>query len=536
MDTDRTATDFHTVKNKVISFGVAILQVATEHHVQVFRERVGERVVHSHIAAFGVAVFEHRKFGNPHELALLRVAETLDAGDFQTELAHSRSSNLFRTGDEEHHVAALGANSIAQFVELFGREELADLCFHFVVFLDAHPHEALGTVLAHVGGEFINLLAGEVHATLGRDTADLATGGNAVLEHTEVGLCTDFGHVVNFEVEAEVRLVGTVLEHSFCPLHTADVARRFEVPNLAQNFSHELVEHFHDFVLVDERHFDVNLCEFRLTVGAEVFVAEALGNLEVAVHAGNHQKLLVLLRRLRQSVELARVHAGRHEVVACAFRSGLAKARRFDVFKTVGIEEVVDSLEEAALEQQLLLDPRTAEVEVTVLQAEVVVFLALFVWVVDGERGGEGGVQDFELVGLDFDFTRGELFVRVALFAGIDLAGHINYVFVAELFGSLHHVGVVVRVEDDLGLAILVAEVHKNHTTMVAAAIHPTGECYGLANVFFAKLAAVMSTFHVSILEDNFSGQNIAFLSPKGRSTPPKDPCKAYLLTARHRS
>ena len=123
----RTTADFNTVKNKVISFGVAILEVATEHHVQVFRERVGERVVHGHVAAFGVAVFEHREFGNPHEFALLRVAETLDAGDFQAELAHSRSSNLFRTGDEEHHVAALGTDSVAQFVELFHRKELADL-------------------------------------------------------------------------------------------------------------------------------------------------------------------------------------------------------------------------------------------------------------------------------------------------------------------------------------------------------------------------------------------------------------------------
>jgi hypothetical protein len=44
---------------------------------------------------------------------------------------------------------------------------------------------------------------------------------------------------------------------------------------------------------------------------------------------------------------------------------------------------------------------------------------------------------------------------------------------------------------------------------MVTAAIHPTGECYGLANIFLAKLAAVMCTFHGCILEDNFSGVNV---------------------------
>jgi hypothetical protein len=50
---------------------------------------------------------------------------------------------------------------------------------------------------------------------------------------------------------------------------------------------------------------------------------------------------------------------------------------------------------------------------------------------------------------------------------------------------------------------------------MVTAAIHPTGECYDLANIFLAKLAAVMCTFHGCILEDNFSGLNIAFFIGK---------------------
>ena len=38
-------------------------------------------------------------------------------------------------------------------------------------------------------------------------------------------------------------------------------------------------------VVVDERHLDVELGEFGLAVGAEVLVAEAAGNLEIAVEA-----------------------------------------------------------------------------------------------------------------------------------------------------------------------------------------------------------------------------------------------------------
>ena len=51
-----------------------------------------------------------------------------------------------------------------------------------------------------------------------------------------------------------------------------------------------------------------------------------LGDLVVAVEAGDHQQLLEQLRRLRQREELARVHAAGHQVVARAFRRGLASA------------------------------------------------------------------------------------------------------------------------------------------------------------------------------------------------------------------
>ena len=71
-------------------------------------------------------------------------------------------------------------------------------------------------------------------------------------------------------------------------------------------------------VLGRERDLDVHLRELGLPVGAQVLVAEALHDLEVAIHARDHQDLLEDLRRLRQRVELARVHAARHQVVARA--------------------------------------------------------------------------------------------------------------------------------------------------------------------------------------------------------------------------
>ena len=67
-----------------------------------------------------------------------------------------------------------------------------------------------------------------------------------------------------------------------------------------------LLEQIADFLLGQERGLAVDLREFGLTVGAQIFVAEALDDLVVAIEARHHQQLLEELRRLRQREELAR--------------------------------------------------------------------------------------------------------------------------------------------------------------------------------------------------------------------------------------
>jgi hypothetical protein len=52
----------------------------------------------------------------------------------------------------------------------------------------------------------------------------------------------------------------------------------------------------HDRRLVEEGGLDIDLGELRLPVGAQILVAEALGDLVVAIKAGHHQQLLEQLR------------------------------------------------------------------------------------------------------------------------------------------------------------------------------------------------------------------------------------------------
>ena len=82
-------------------------------------------------------------------------------------------------------------------------------------------------------------------------------------------------------------------------------------------------------VLLDEAHFEVELVELAgQAVGARILVAEAWRDLEIAVEARDHEQLLVLLRRLRQRVELAGMDARRHQEVARTFRRRSRQDRR----------------------------------------------------------------------------------------------------------------------------------------------------------------------------------------------------------------
>ncbi len=84
-----------------------------------------------------------------------------------------------------------------------------------------------------------------------------------------------------------------------------------------------------NILLLDEAHFQVELVELSWqAVGARVFITETGRDLEVAVEAGDHQQLLILLRSLGESVELAGMDARGDKEVARAFRRGRSQDRR----------------------------------------------------------------------------------------------------------------------------------------------------------------------------------------------------------------
>ena len=126
---------------------------------------------------------------------------------------------------------------------------------------------------------------------------------------------------------------------------------------------------------VDEGHLDVDLGELRLTVGAQVLVAEAARDLVVALDARDHEQLLEELRGLRQRVELAGIHTARHDEVARALRRRLAQDRRLDLHETAVLERLAEALSDAVAQLQRCEHLGTPDVEVALLHARELVGL-----------------------------------------------------------------------------------------------------------------------------------------------------------------
>lgn len=137
------------------------------------------------------------------------------------------------------------------------------------------------------------------------DRALLICGGRKDLE---LGVGKDVGQVDQVHAIAGIGLVGAIGVHGLPVVHATQRRGHLDA-HATEGIGKNLFERAHDIVLVHEGHLDIDLGELGLTVGTQVLVAEALGNLVVALDATDHEQLLQKLRGLRQGVEVARLDA-----------------------------------------------------------------------------------------------------------------------------------------------------------------------------------------------------------------------------------
>jgi hypothetical protein len=166
-----------------------------------------------------------------------------------------------------------------------------------------------------------------------------------------------------------------------------------DVHGLTEELADHAFHHVGEFRLVHEGGLDVELRELRLTIGAQVLVAETAGDLVIAIEPRHHQQLLEELWRLRQGEETAGMGAARDEVVPRAFRRGLGQYWSFCLDETARIQEVAQDPADPAAQAQIVLHRGTPQVHITIAQADVVVEVLL----IEQEGRGLRGIQDDDL-------------------------------------------------------------------------------------------------------------------------------------------
>ena len=248
----------------------------------------------------------------------------------------------------------------------------------------------------------------------------------------------------------------------------------------------------HDLVLVEEGHLQVDLGELGLTVSPQVLVPEAPGNLEIAVKAGQHQQLLILLGGLGQGVELAGVDAAGHQIVPGALGGGLGEDGGLDLQEPVLVKVVPGDLGDLVPGGDGLLHLRAAQIQIAILQAQHVVGLGVLH---DLKGRGLRFGQQAQLGDIDLDVAGGDL-VGLGL-ALPDQTGGSHHILRAEGGGLVKDVLGGAVVKGQLDEAGAVPQVHKDQTAQVPLPLDPAAQGDGLARVGQTQVAAVMAAVEI---------------------------------------
>ena len=267
-------------------------------------------MVHCHEATFFFTPFKHGEVNDPKEGKLIFIAQTEAVTHEEAEFAKLlASAHSVVTAEDEDEVARLRIHLHLEGFENFGSVELIYRTLNATIFAHTSKYQPLSANLLalHKVSEFVKLLACINGATRCADTADVLS----VVKHGKVARALHDVHQFHkLHAKAHIGLVRTEAAHSVCPGQAEE--GRFAQIHTAHFLEEVLCEGLKcvdNIVLLYERHFAVNLREFGLTVGTEVFIAEALHDLEVAVKTCYHQQLLQRLRTLGKGIELTGIHA-----------------------------------------------------------------------------------------------------------------------------------------------------------------------------------------------------------------------------------
>ncbi|OIQ68846.1 hypothetical protein GALL_495560 [mine drainage metagenome] len=316
-------------------------------------------------------------------------------------------------------------------------------------------------------------------------------------EHLEAGTPEVLGDVLHQNRIAQIGLVGAVLPQGFGERDSRPVpGHRLALRELLEHAGNDRLDGRENIVLLDKTHLEIELVELTgQPIGTRVLVAETRRDLEVTIEAGHHQELLVLLRRLRQRVELAGMIARRHQEVARPFRGGRGQDRRLVFQEPLLNHTAAHRGDDLAAQDHVLVQLLAPQIDKAVFEADV-----LGEFLVAGDLHG----QDFrgrlhgQIDDAQFDFPGGQARVDRAGFAHHHLAGDGDHTFGPDRVGGGERRGA--GGEHALGNAVMVPQVDEQQAAVVALGVNPAGKTRLIAGVGGAQGATGMGAIGVHLL------------------------------------
>ena len=296
-----------------------------------------------------------------------------------------------------------------------------------------------------------------------------------------------FGDLLDHQRVAQIGLVAAVFAQRFRKGNPRPVAGDgLALGKLLEHAGDNRLHRRKHVVLGDKTHLDVELIKLAgEPVGTRVLVAETGRDLEVAVEAAHHQELLVLLRRLRQRVEAARMDPRRHQEVARAFRRRRRQDRGLEFEKALLLHPLAHGIDDRAAGHDVLVQLLATKVEETVLKPYV---LGIFLLAEHRQRQFAGRPQHLDFADIDLDRAGRQFRIVGAVRTPAHLAVDPHHPFRAQSFGVLECRRI--RVGNTLGQPVMVAQIDEQHAAMVANAMAPARQPNRLVDMALTERAA----------------------------------------------
>ena len=174
------------------------------------------------------------------------------------------------------------------------------------------------------------------------------------------------------------------------------------------------------------------------------------------------------------------MESARHQIVPCPFRGALDQNRGFNLDEALGIQKIADELYHAVAKDYVVPHPPTAQVEIAILEAKVLIDLYILTYV---KGRGLGGVKDFYLLSDNLHLARGQLRVLRSRGALRHFTCNLHHVFMAQLGGYLMPPLGHIRIEHHLHQPLSIPQIDEYQPPVIPPPMHPAGKGHLLPHI-----------------------------------------------------